>query len=110
MAGQKPVPTVGGFSDVFENNYFAQPVVWAVNQKITSGTSGTTFSPDQTCTQAQILTFLWRAAGSPKPQGAVEMEGFDGTEYYYQAAMWAAEQGMVEGKFNPETPAPAPWP
>lgn len=102
--GNPPAKTVGGFSDVFENSYFTQPVVWAVNQKITSGIGNGRFGPDQTCNQAQILSFLWRAAGSPEPKGTVEMEGFDGTEYYYKAAQWAAEQDMIGGEFNPSAP------
>ena len=60
-AGQKPAPTVGGFSDVFENNYFAGPVVWAVERSITGGVTASTFEPDTTCTRGQIVTFLWRA-------------------------------------------------
>ena len=104
VAGQKPVATVGGFSDVFENNYFADPVVWAVERNITGGTTPTTFSPGSTCTWAQILTFLWRSQGSPEPEGAVEMEGFTGTEYYYKAVLWAAEQGMIAEDFNPGEP------
>lgn len=102
--GNPPAKTVGGFSDVTEKDYFAQPVVWAVEKKITSGTGNGKFSPGQTCTQAQILTFLWRAKGSPEPKGTVEMEGFDGTEYYYKAAAWAAEQDMVGGDFDPGAP------
>lgn len=104
VAGQKPVPTVGGFSDVFENNYFAGPVVWAVGRKITSGKTASTFAPSETCSQAQILTFLWRSQGSPEPEGTVEMEGFTGTEYYYKAAQWAAERDMIEGGFDPDEP------
>ena len=101
---EKPaVTTVGGFSDVLESDYFAQPVLWAVERNITNGTSATTFSPNSPCTQAQILTFIWRAEGSPEPAGTVEAEGFDGTEYYYKAALWAAEQGMIEGEFDPGT-------
>lgn len=103
--GNPPVKTVGGFSDVFENSYFADPVVWAVNNKITSGTGNGKFSPDQKCSQAQILSFLWRATGSPEPKGTVEMEGFDGTEYYYKPAQWAAERDMIaEGSFDPDAP------
>lgn len=99
-----PAKTVGGFSDVFETSYFADPVVWAVGQKITSGVGNGQFGPDQTCNQAQILAFLWRAAGSPEPEGTVEMEGFDGTEFYYKAAQWAAERDMIGGEFNPNAP------
>ena len=57
--------TVGGFSDVHTSDYFAESVLWAVQRRITSGTSSTTFSPYQPCTRAQVVTFLWRAAGSP---------------------------------------------
>lgn len=103
-AGEKPAATVGGFSDVTEKDYFAQSVLWAVEKKITSGTSATTFSPGQTCTQAQILTFLWRSQGSPEPEGTVKMNGFDGTEYYYKAVQWAAEQDMIKGDFDPSAP------
>lgn len=93
------------FSDVKASDYFAEPVAWAVSNKITSGTSSTTFSPGQTCSQAQILTFLWRATGSPEPTGTMGAEGFSGTEYYYKAALWAAERGMIgAGNFDPGTP------
>lgn len=102
--GQPPAKTAGGFTDVFENSYFAQPVVWAVGQKITSGKTANTFAPGETCSQAQILTFLWRSQGSPEPAGTVEMEGFTGSEYYYKAARWAAEQDMIEGDFDPDAP------
>lgn len=103
-AGQPPVKTVGGFGDVPETAYFAQPVVWAVEQNITGGTAAGTFSPGSTCSQAQILTFLWRAQGSPEPEGAVELEGLDKTAYYGKAARWAAEQGMLTDGFAPDEP------
>lgn len=106
-AGTPPAPaakTVGGFGDVFENNYFAQPVVWAVEQGITSGKTGSAFAPGETCSQAQILTFLWRSQGSPEPEGAAELEGFTGSEYYYKAAQWAAERDMIENGFDPDAP------
>lgn len=97
-------PAKSAFTDVAAGAYYAQPVQWAVDKKITSGKTATTFAPGETCSQAQILTFLWRAAGSPEPTGTVEMEGFTGTEYYYKAAAWAAEQDMVGGEFNPSAP------
>lgn len=90
------------FTDVAAGDYFAQPVLWAVGNHITSGTTATTFSPNAPCTQAQILSFIWRAEGSPEPEGFVQPEGFDGTEYYYKAALWAAEQNMVQNEFDPE--------
>ena len=61
--------TVGDFSDVRADVYYADAVLWAVENGITSGTSATTFSPNNTCTTAQILTFLWRANGSPAVSG-----------------------------------------
>lgn len=57
------------FTDVAGNAWYAQPVAWAMAQGITGGTTPTTFSPDSTCTTAQILTFLWRAAGTPVSSG-----------------------------------------
>ena len=91
---QPTVPTVGGFTDVKTGDYFADPVLWAVEKKITAGTSATTFAPNATCTQSQILTFLWRAKGEPKPTGTVS-----GTQYYATAAQWAKEQGLTD-KFS----------
>ncbi len=88
---QPSVPTVGGFTDVKTGDYFAEPVLWAVEKKITTGTSATTFAPNATCTQSQILTFLWRAKGEPKPTGTVS-----GTQYYATAAQWAKEQGLTD--------------
>lgn len=88
---QPSVPTVGGFTDVKTGDYFAEPVLWAVEKKITAGTSATTFAPNATCTQSQILTFLWRAKGEPKPTGTMS-----GTQYYATAAQWAKEQGLTD--------------
>ena len=89
--------TVGGFADVKENDYFATPVAWAVNKTITAGTSATTFSPNQNCTVAQILSFLYRAYGSPKVSGSNPFSDVKSSDYYYSAALWAAEKGMVTG-------------
>lgn len=89
--------TVSGFTDVKESDYFATPVVWAVNKKITAGTSDTTFSPNQNCTVAQILTFLWRANGSYKSRKDNPFSDVKSTDYYYNAALWAYEKGIVTG-------------
>lgn len=102
--GNPPAKTVGGFSDVTEKDYFADPVVWAVEKKITSGTGGGKFSPGQTCTQAQILTFLWRAKGSPEPAGTAVLPGVEAGAYYYKAALWAKEQGMIGDEFAAGAP------
>ncbi len=92
------IQTVGGFTDVKEGDYFADPVMWAVDKKITAGTSETTFSPNQNCTVAQILTFLWRANGSHTYMGYKNpFSDVKSSDYYYNAAMWAAKQGIVTG-------------
>ena len=102
---EPPVPTVGGFSDVRENAYYADAVLWAVENGITSGTSATTFSPNNTCTTAQILTFLWRANGSPAASGGNPFTDVSASAYYYQAARWAREKGLISGSaFNGDTP------
>lgn len=101
------VPATGadGFIDVKAGDYFAGPVLWAVEKGITSGTSKTTFSPNQNCTKAQILTFLWRASGSPKPAGSNPFSDVRGGDYYADAAAWAYEKGMVSsGTFGGNVP------
>ena len=94
------------FTDVSSNSYYAVPVEWAVEQGITSGTSATTFSPDNTCTTAQILTFLWRAKGSPEPASTTSaFADIQENDYFYKAALWARENGLVTGTaFDGDTP------
>ena len=93
------------FDDVRSSQYFYQPVKWAVANGITTGTSAATFSPDQTCTRGQIITFLWRAAGSPEPENATPFSDVKEDAYYAKATAWAAEQGMEEGAaFSPDAP------
>ena len=93
------------FDDVATDAYYAKPVSWAVEQGITSGTSKTTFSPSQNCTVAQILTFLWRSNGSPKPTGSIPFSDVKSSDYYADAAAWAYEKGMVSGgTFGGNTP------
>ena len=82
---------------VKESDYFADAVLWAVEKNITSGTSKTTFSPGETCSKAQILTFLWRANGSPEPTAANPFTDIKTSDYFYKAALWAAEKGLVSG-------------
>lgn len=96
-----------GFTDVDANAYYADAVSWAVDWEITSGTSATTFSPDATCTKAQILTFIWRANGSPEPDlekiSTADHNPYpdlNGTEYYFKAAQWAYTKGMTAGGMN----------
>lgn len=86
------------FTDVGEDAYYHQPVLWAVHHGLTSGVSDTSFAPDAVCTRAQMMTFLWRTAGSPAP--ATEVNPFTDvrkSDYFYQAVLWAVEQGITAG-------------
>ena len=96
------------FTDVPAGAYYEDAVVWAVGKNITTGMSATTFDPNGSCTRAQIVTFLWRAAGSPEPK---TMKGFDdvaSNAYYAKAVAWAVENGITTGtsasKFSPNDP------
>lgn len=94
-----------GFADVSAGAYYENAVNWAVSKNITAGTTAKTFSPDETCTRAQILTFLWRASGSPKATAKNNFTDVSESDYYYDAAIWASEKGMVTGTtFAADTP------
>ena len=101
-----PSASQSGFSDVAADAYYAKPVEWAVSHQVTSGTSATTFSPDAKCTRAQIITFLWRASGSPEPAGTGNpFSDVSSDAYYYKAVLWAGEKGIVSGgSFSPDAP------
>lgn len=86
------------FIDVAPDAYYAEAVAWAVAEGITSGTSATTFSPNSSCTRAQMVTFLWRSAGSPAPQGDTNpFVDVQPETYYYNAVIWAVEQRITSG-------------
>ena len=86
------------FTDVPTGAYYADAVKWAVEKGVTSGTSATTFSPDMNCTRAQMVTFLWRAAGSPAPKSTTNpFVDIQSGAYYYDAVLWAVEQGITSG-------------
>jgi hypothetical protein len=86
------------FSDVDADDYFAEAVEWAVVNGITKGTSATTFSPDASCTRAQMVTFLWRSAGSPAPKTSSNpFADVKADAYYYDAVLWAVENGITKG-------------
>ena len=94
------------FPDVPSSAYYAEPVKWAAEKGITSGTKDGGFAPGNTCTRAQIVTFLWRAAGSPEPQTAeTGMTDVSPEAYYAKAVAWAIENGITvgrsDGSFNP---------
>ena len=105
-ATETPASKPVQFSDVDANAYYYDAVQWAVQQGITSGTSETTFSPDQKCTCAQTISLLWRAAGSPAPKGKNNpFADVKEDAYYFQPALWAAERGIVPGTaFHPDEP------
>ncbi len=86
-----------GFADVPANAYFADAVKWAVDKGITNGLSDTMFGPYESCTRAQIVTFLWRAAGSPEPKTASSFADVPANAYYAKAVAWAVENGITNG-------------
>ena len=95
-----PEPTPddsNSFSDVPANAYFADAVKWAVDKGITNGLSDTMFGPYASCTRAQIVTFLWRAAGSPEPKTASSFTDVPANAYYAKAVAWAVENGITNG-------------
>ena len=85
------------FADVPANAYFADAVKWAVDKGITNGLSDTMFGPYEPCTRAQIVTFLWRAAGSPEPKTASSFTDVSASAYYAKAVAWAVENGITNG-------------
>ena len=103
------IPVTPQFTDIKKGDFFYDAVQWAVKNNITSGTTATTFSPGAPCDRGQIVTFLWRANGSPEPASArnpfVDVKSGD---YYYKAVLWAKEQGVTSGTdaahFSPSTP------
>ena len=96
------------FYDVPNDSFYYEAVKWAVETKITSGVGNNLFAPDQPCTRAQIVTFLWRAAGSPEPKRAGSFSDVSEGSYYAKAVAWAAANGITggtgEGRFSPDEP------
>ena len=91
-------PQAGVFVDVATGSYYEDAVDWAVGNGITQGTDATHFSPDGICTRAQAVTFLWRAAGSPKPETrTMPFTDVPAGSYYYDAVLWAVENGIAKG-------------
>lgn len=94
------------FSDVSAGSYYYDAVNWAIGNNVTYGIGGGKFAPDQACTRGQVVTFLWRAAGCPAPSSTTNpFVDVSSTAYYYEAVLWAAEQGITvgvgDGKFAP---------
>ena len=94
------------FVDVKASDYYYDAVLWAAQNGITSGTDAEHFSPNQPCTRAQIVTFLWRAAGSPEPKSMSSFSDVSADSYYAKAVAWAVENGITtgtgDGKFSPD--------
>ena len=98
-----------GFTDVPEDAYFAAPVAWAVDKNITSGLTANTFGPNASCTRAQAVTFLWKAAGSPAPKSTAHaFTDVKAGSWYETAVLWAVENGITSGTsastFSPDAP------
>lgn len=86
------------FYDVPNDAFFYEAVKWAVKSGVTNGLSDTMFGPYESCTRAQIVTFLWRAAGSPEPKATTSaMTDLNPNAYYYKAVLWAIENGITDG-------------
>ena len=101
--------TTVSFADVSSDSYCADAVKWAVENGVTNGTTATTFSPNAACTRGQIVTFLWRAAGSPAPKTTVNpFTDVAADAYYAKAVLWAVENGITNGTtattFGPDAP------
>ena len=96
------------FVDVPANAYYRDAVTWAAANRIVSGTSRNTFSPNDACTRAQIVTFLWRTAGCPEPTAAAGFADVAEDAYYARAVAWAVENGVTggtgDGIFSPDAP------
>ena len=97
---------VNPFADVADSAYYVDAVEWMLKREVTQGTTETTFSPNLNCTRAQIVTFLWRAAGSPEAKGTVSFADVSAGSYYAKAVAWAIENGITggtgDGLFSPD--------
>ena len=92
------IRTAISFRDVKASDYFYVAVQWAAEKGVTEGTGADTFSPSASCTRAQMVTFLWRAAGSPAPKNAANpFKDVSANDYYYDAVLWAVENGITSG-------------
>ena len=99
-AGCPDASTLSNFADVPQNAYYAKAVAWAVENGIAHGYGSDTFGPDDACTRAQAVTFLWRAAGSPESAASTVFADVAGGAYYADAVAWAAENGIAHGYDN----------
>lgn len=92
------IETTMNFWDVKQGDYYYDAVKWAVEKRITEGTGANFFSPNASCTRAQMVTFLWRAAGSPAPKSTANpFTDVSANDYFYNAVLWAVENGITTG-------------
>ena len=100
-------PQTGVFVDVAEGSYYEEAIDWAVEKGITNGVSSNMFAPNDPCARAQIVTFLWRAAGSPAPKSMSSFTDVPADAFYAKAVAWAVENGIASGtgesKFSPNS-------
>lgn len=100
-------PQTGVFVDVAEGSYYEEAIDWAVEKGITNGVSSNMFAPNDPCTRAQIVTFLWRAAGSPAPKSMSSFTDVPADAFYAKAVAWAVENSITSGtgesKFSPNS-------
>lgn len=113
-----PAAAAVKFTDVYPEDYYAEAVAWAVENGVTKGTTDTTFSPNKTCTRAEIITFLYRSAGSPYDDWTIDyikewmqiwdvqtIQDISPSDFYYRAVIWAKSQDAFEGEyFRPNDP------
>lgn len=90
-------PETSPFDDVSVDAYYFDAVKWAADKGITGGVSDNLFAPDDGCTRAHIVTFLWRAAGSPEPKSMAGFTDVSASAYYAKAVAWAVENGVTNG-------------
>ena len=93
----EPKSLTTAFTDVKSGAYYEKAVAWAVENKVTTGTSATTFSPDATVTRGQSVTFLWKANNSPAAEGTSAFADVAAGVYYAPAVAWAVEKGVTSG-------------
>ncbi len=107
-ASFKELVETSPFDDVKTDAYYYEAVKWAAENGIAAGIGNRLFGPEQTCTRAQIVTFLWRAAGSPEPERESGFTDVPADSFYAKAVAWAVENGITkgtgEGRFSPDAP------
>lgn len=105
MGSPEPLRSTSPFTDVPEDAYYTKAVLWAAEQKIASGSSDTTFSPNAPCSRAQVMTFLWKLKGQPEVTDTTSsFPDVTQDDYFYTPVMWAAKEeittGLIDSRFG----------